>query len=534
MEDVRKIQQRIMEIGKEAAIPVVATSDSHFLTSENALSRRILLNAKGWGDEPQGDLFIRTTEEMLEEFSFLPKEKAYEIVVTNTNRLADMIEPIVPVPECKYVVSIEDADLKLKMRCEKALMEKYRESRSIPKKVLDRMNQELQDIAHWGFAEKYLHYAEIITRHNLRPSQYGLKGHGASSMVSYLLGISKEDPLSEECPLYVELFSALKGNKEPDFELTVDERAWKQIRESLAYLDGVEEAVEAASFVNPSDSKVESWIDAYEKDISENIVESARALVFQDLKNVVTVKGRRMPGKFFIVPNGKSELLPKERDANNMENVYQLRWRDMDHIFGVYDIDRSKQRAFLCRMEEESGRTPADEEIRNQEMIKDICSVIEYSGLGENIGVWKNITKYYEPDSFIDIVRIISLAHGIGVWEENGGSYIASGTVAGSDVISNCEDIYEMLLAHGMTKEKAFEITEYICKGKMYSGKTHPEYAEEMMSYGVPEWFVESCKRIQYLSSRAQSAERAQLILRLLFFKKYYAEMFDRIYFEMF
>lgn len=534
IEDIQCIQQKIIGLGEELNIPVVATSDAHYVNKHSAISRVILLNARGWGDELRGDLHIRTTEEMLAEFSFLSDEKAYEIVVTNSNKLADEIDTIRPITKSKYVPNIRDADLKLKMICTKAALNKYSIDGKVPQYVLDRLNLELNNIEKWGYAEIYLHYSEIIEKNKLRESQYGLKGSGASSIVAYLLNISKEDPLSDDCPLYVELFTGECGNKEPDFDLVVDERVWSQLRESLNELEGVEEAVWATSRVSPSEAMITSWIEAYE--ISKDCIISVadRTVIHNDLKNLVIVNGRRTPGKFYIVPKGNSGLLPKERDADNVENIFPFRWWDMDYMFYAYDIHSSKQRTFLCRLEEESGSYPGDTDIKNAELIKELVKILDCPCCNEDMAAWNSILKVRIPKSYMDVVRMLSLVHGTGVWEGNGEELISSGEISFEDMISNREDVYEMLLRYGVPREKAYEITEHIGKGRMHYGKIYPEYEDELSYFGIPQRYIDSFKKIKYLFSRAHGAEHAQLLLRLLYFKQEYRDLFERIQAEMY
>lgn len=530
IEDIQRIQQKIICLGEELNIPVVATSDAHFVSKNNAISREILLNARSWGDERQGDLHIRTTEEMLTEFPFLSAEKVYEVVVTNSNKLADRIETIKPIVYTKYAPEIEDADVKLKRMCEKAAIIKYGFDGKVPQPVVDRIHMELNNIEKWGFAEIYLHYGEIIKKNNLRPSQYGLKGLGASSIVAYLLDISKEDPLSKDCPLYVELFAGEHGNKKPNFDLVVDERIWPQIRESLNGLEGVEEAVWATSCVTPSEGKITSWIEDFEIDQDCIISEPQRTMVRNDLQNVIIANGRRTQGRFFIVPEGKSELLPKARDFDNVENVFPFRWWDMDHMFYTYEIYNSKQRTFLCRLEEESGVSPSDSDIKNPQLIKKLPSILRCPCLNEDIDAWDSILKVKEPETYVDVVRMLSLVHGTGVWKENGEELILNGVLSFGEIITTREDVYEMQLKYKVPKERAYDIEEYIRKGKMHYGRNQAEYEEELLSYGIPQCFVDSFKKIKYLFSRAHAIEHAQMLLRLLYYKQKYGDLFTLIY----
>lgn len=530
--DVRGINLKIINLGERRNIPVVATSDAHYVTKENHLSRAVLMNAKGWIDEAKGDLHIRTTQEMMEEFSYLPVEKAQEIVIDNTNMIADMVETIEPVPNQHHCVKIAKTDEMLRNMCEEALNQKYMVDGTVPEYVKERLNNELHSIKENGFAEIYLHFADIIKNTNLKPSQYGLKGLGSSSIVAYLLGISKVDPLSKECPLYAELFTGLEGNKVPNFELVIDEKVYEEVRESLNDLDGVGEAVWATRNIIPTDARINAWIEEYEDNNNCVLDEEKKHQVTEDLRKVVVAGGRRLPGQFFIVPTSKENLLPRVKDLTCKERVFSFSWRDIDHIFNTYLIFDSKQKTFVCRLEDESGVLLDSEILNDEDLIKEYKSLIGSMVISEDKEAMENVLTYCNPKAFIDLVRVISLVHGTGVWEDNGRNLLIEGKASHNEIITTREDVYEMLLKHGIPKEKAYEITEYVRKGKF--GRKYQEFENIMREYNVPEWFVESCKKVRYLFSRAHATEYTYMILEMAYFHRYHIDLFKRIYKEMY
>ena len=542
LDDIKDINLKIIDLGERLNIPVVATSDAHYVVRENHLSRAVLMNAKGHLDEAKSDLHIRTTQEMLEEFLYLPVEKAQEIVIDNTNMLADMIEKIKPVPNQHHCVKIAKADEMLRNICEEALNQKYMMEGTVPEYIKERLNSELHSVKENGFAEIYLHYADIIKKNNLRPSQYGLKGLGASSIVAYLLGISKVDPLSKDCQLYAELFSGIDGNKVPVFELTVDENVYEQVRESLNNLDGVGEAVWATKNIFPTDTRIKAWIEEYEENNDCILDEGKRHQVTEDLRKVVVAGGRRLPGKFFIVPKGMENLLPGANDLTCRERAFPFRWYDIDHIFNTYLIFDSKQKTFVSRLEEESGALPNKEILKDKDLIEEYKELIGNSVICEGKDILEDILDYYNPESFTDLIRVISLVHGTGVWEDNGRSILIEGVASYGEIITTREDVYEMLLKHEIPKEKSYEITEYVRKGKFgqnyekneHNKRKQQEFENIMCEYDVPEWFVESCRKVRYLFSRAHAAEYACMILEMAYFHRYHRDLYEKIYEEIY
>lgn len=532
IDDIKDINLKIIDLGERLNIPVVATSDAYYVARENHLSRVVLMNAKGCLDEANIDLHIRTTQEMMEEFSYLPMEKAQEIVIDNTNMIADMIETIESVPNLRFCVKIAKADEMLRNMCEEALNQKYMMDGSVPEYVIEQLDNELHSIKENGFAEIYLHYADIIKKNNLKPSQYGLKGLGASSIVAYLLGISKVDPLSEECSLYAELFSGIDGNKVPVFELTVDENVYEQVRESLNNLDGVGKAVWATKNIFPTDTRINAWIEEYEENNDCVLDEGKRHQLTEDLRKVVVAGGRRLPGQFFIVPKSKENLLPRVKDLTCKERVFSFVWRDIDHIFNTYLIFDSKQKTFVSRLEEESGALPNKEILKDRDLIEEYKELIGGSVICEDKDILEDVLNYYNPKSFTDLIRVISLVHGTGVWEDNGRNLLIEGKASCGEIIATREDVYEMLLKQEIPKEKAYEITEYVRKGKF--GRKHQEFEIIMREYNVPEWFIRSCKKVRYLFSRAHAAEYAYMILEMAYFHRYHRDLYERIYEEIY
>ena len=530
--DIKDINLKIIDLGKRLNIPIVATSDAHYVTKDNHLSRAVLMNAKGWLDEAKGDLHIRTTKEMLEEFSYLPIEKAQEIVIDNTNMIANMIESIEPIPNQYYCVKIAKADETLRNICEKELNSKYMMNGIVPEYVKNRLNNELHNIEVNGFAEIYLHYADIIKKNNLKPSQYSLKGLGASSIVAYLLGISKVNPLSKRCPLYVEFFAGLDGNKEPRFDLIVDENAYEQVRGTLNNLDGVGVYVWATKNIRPTETRINAWIEEFEDNNDCVLINGERQQVIDDLRNVVVANGRRLPGTFFIVPKGKENLLPRVKDLTGKERVFPFSWYDVDNIFNTYFIFDSKVKSFVSRLEDEIGVSLNSEMLDDEELIKEYKSLNDSAIINEEIEVWEDVLNCYNPESFIDIVRVISLVHGTGVWEGNGRKLLIDGNISRNEIITTREDVYEMLLKCEISKEKAYAITEYVRKGRFE--RNFQEFENIMREHDVPEWFVESCKKVRYLFSRAHAAEYAYMILEIAYFHKHHKDLYEKIYKETF
>lgn len=531
-DDIQNIHRKVISIGERLHIPVVATSDVFYLRHEDELSRKILVHGRGWGEDCQGEAFFRTTEEMLQEFSYLGEEKALEIVIHNSNCIADSIEYLEPISKKKIYPVIKDADISLKKLCAKAAIQKYQKDGSVPKEILKIMNQEINWIELNGYAEIYLHYHEIIQKNHLRQSQYIMKGCGASSVVSYLLDLTHIDPMGKECTLENRIFFGRDGKNQPRFNMQVDESVFSLVRKSLNELEGIDCALWETTSDTVTDVAIKSWIESYEQQYNITIDENQRKQIFRNLEYTMSNKGIRRPGKFVMIPSGSniSGLMPLDKTSDTSETVLQFELQNLDNMFCSYEIQESRYCMLLSKLEEETKCVISMKDICDEEFISKIVCDKKNRMSEEETEYFFEIIQEYQPKSFLDCVRISCLIHGTGVWLENGEILLRQGEASAHEIITNIEDVYEMLRVHGLSEADALEISEYVRHGRMVDGRYAEKYTDLMYQFGVSDWFIKSCRKIRYLFSRAHAAEHEQMKLKLIYYKHYYRETFDYLY----
>ena len=448
MEDIMDLNRKIVRLGEQFHKPVVGTCDVHFMDPEDEVYRRIIMAGKGFGDaDNQAPLYLRTTEEMLDEFAYLGSEKAYEVVIKNTNLIADMIEKISPVRPDKCPPVIENSDQMLRDICYNKAHSMYGDP--LPEIVHERLERELNSIISNGFAVMYIIAQKLVWKSNEDGYLVGSRGSVGSSFVATMAGITEVNPLvphyycsnchysdfdSEEVKKYVggcghdmpdkncpvcgqklvkdgfdipfEVFAGYEGEKKPDFNLNVPP----------------------------------SYHDC--------LLTFARDTFGADR---VTLGG-----------NGNNHFIIQPKDAEQDEpiNISVIACELSDD--GEFDNDRAKA---------------------------------AIAGL--------------KPQSLKDYCRIAALLHGTDTWEGNGKELIEKGTCTLQQLICTREDIMNTLLEKGMNRRMAYEIMEHVCKGKAnrVDSAKWQEMKVEMRKTGMPKWYIESCEKIKYLFPLGHAVE---------------------------
>lgn len=466
-EGIRSAIEKVTKIGEELQIPVVAVSGARYLRPENKISRDVMLTAGGRTDLDDG-LYVRTTAEMLDCFDFLGKEKSYEIVVENTNRIAELCDFAKPISKEKCYPKYEDADRKLKMIVAREAALKKAVNGEVPKHSLKRINKELNRIEVFGWASVFLTGYYLVKNNNLKPEQFRMRGYAAGSYVAYLLGLTKSDPMAEALPLYDEMYMGFLGEKEPEMAFEVDKSVKDKVVKSLATLPDVSKVLVDTNRRTPNTRRIEKWILEYEEKLECKLSPSERKRVLHDCEKVV-INQVPINMHYYLVPTGV-----------DVTDYYPLMMDEPEKFdFTYYDF-HDMNRKFL--------------EIEIVEMSEPKLSSKE-----------KTIIKACNPQSNVDYVRAFCLARGTGTWEDNAELRIKEGFGL-KDIITSWEDVYEELQDYGLEKAEAFAISELVAKSWMRK-KSGVDIEELMRKRGVPEWFIESCKQIVYLSSRATVVE---------------------------
>ncbi len=590
VEDLEDVNRRIVELGHQFNKPVVATCDVHFLDPEDEIYRRIIMAGKGFADaDRQPPLYFRTTEEMLEEFQYLGSDVAREVVITNTNKIADMIEKISPVRPDKQPPIIENSDETLKTICYDKAHEIY--GPNLPEIVVERLERELNSIITNGFAVMYIIAQKLVWRSNDDGYLVGSRGSVGSSFVATMAGITEVNPLpahyicpkcyytdfdSEDvraysgqsgcdmpdkaCPkcgtnmkkeghdIPFETFLGFKGDKEPDIDLNFSGEYQPQAHAYTEELFGKGKAFRAGTIGTMAEKTAFGYVYNYFKDKGEEKRRCEMERLALGCTGVKRTTGQH-PGGMIVLPQHEEiySFTPIQKPANDMSTdiiTTHFEYHSIDHNLLKLDILGHDDPTMIKRLEDLTDKNakdiPLDDKkvmslFHNTEALNITPDMIGGTKLG-SLGIPEFGTEFAmqmlidtNPKSFSDLVRIAGLSHGTDVWLGNAQTLIAEGTCELSSAICTRDDIMTYLIHMGMESGKAFTIMESVRKGKGLK----PEWEEEMLAHDVPEWYIWSCNKIKYMFPKAHAAAYVMMAWRIAWFKVNYPLAYYTAFFSI-
>jgi DNA polymerase-3 subunit alpha (Gram-positive type) len=589
-EDLIALNKKIVALGEEYNKPVVATCDVHFLDPEDEVYRRIILAGKGFKDaDEQPALYLRTTEEMLEEFSYLGREKAEEVVITNTNLIADRIEKISPVRPDKCPPVLPNSEENLRNICYEKAHSMY--GNPLPKPVEDRLEHELKSIINNGFAVMYIIAQKLVWKSNEDGYLVGSRGSVGSSFVATMAGITEVNPLpphyyctncfysdfdSEEvkkyggssgcdmpdriCPncgeplskdghdIPFETFLGFHGDKEPDIDLNFSGEYQSKAHEYTEVLFGEGHTFRAGTIGTLADKTAYGYVKNYfeERGIHKRNVEIER--IVDGCVGVRRTTGQH-PGGIVVLPHGENiySFTPVQRPANDMTTktiTTHFDYHSIDHNLLKLDILGHDDPTMIRMLEDLTGLDAKKIRLDDQKVLS---LFHDTSALGVSpkdldgcelgcLGIPEfgtdfvmQMVKDTQPKTFSDLVRISGLSHGTDVWLNNAQTLIQNGNCTLATAICTRDDIMIYLIATGVDPGQSFKIMESVRKGK---GLT-PEMEEAMVAAGVPDWYIWSCKQIKYMFPKAHAAAYVMMAFRIAYFKVYYPLAYYAAYFSI-
>ena len=588
-QDIEDMNRRICDLGEQFNKPVCATCDVHFMNPEDEVYRRIIMAGKGFADaDNQAPLYFRTTEEMLAEFQYLGSDKAEEVVITNTNRIADSIERIEPVRPDKCPPVIPNADVDLREMC-------YNKARSIYGEVLppiveERLERELNSIISNGFAVMYIIAQKLVNKSNADGYMVGSRGSVGSSFVATMSGITEVNPLSphyicpnchysdfdsEEvkafaggagcdmpdkiCPqcgkplqkdgfdIPFETFLGFKGNKEPDIDLNFSGEYQSKAHAYTEVIFGAGQTFRAGTVGTVADKTAFGYVKNYfeERNIHKRTAEVVR--LASGCAGVRRSSGQH-PGGIIVLPFGEdiNSFTPVQHPANDMTTniiTTHFDYHSIDHNLLKLDILGHDDPTMIRMLEDLTGldaRTfPLDSpEVMSLFQNTSALGITPDDILGCPLGAL-GIPEFgtdfamgmlldTKPQHFSDLVRIAGLSHGTDVWLGNAQTLLQEGKATISTCICTRDDIMIYLIGKGMDKEESFTIMESVRKGKGLK----PDWEEDMRAHDVPDWYIWSCKKIKYMFPKAHAAAYVMMAWRIAYCKvfhplAYYAAFFS-------
>ncbi len=574
-EDLININKKIVELGDKLGKLTVATCDVHFLNKEDEIYRRILQAGQGYDDaDMQAPLYFRTTDEMLKEFEYLPKEKAYEIVVTNTNKVADMCDRISPISDEKCPPHIDGCEDDIRNITMEKAHKLYGDP--LPQIVKERLDKELDSIIKNGFSVMYIIAQKLVWDSNDHGYIVGSRGSVGSSLVAYMTGITEVNSLKAhyrcpnckysdfsdhgfkngfdlpdmKCPkcgkwlekdgmdIPFETFLGFKGDKEPDIDLNFSGEYQAEAHKYTEVIFGRGTTYKAGTIGTIADKTAYGYVKNYfsERNISKPEAEISRIAV--GCTGIKRTSGQH-PGGIVVVPKGREifDFCPVQHPADDPFSSIKTThfdYHSIDKNLLKLDIlghdDPTVIRALLDLTKIDPTKVPLDDKETMSIFSSTDALDVTQEQIGTEVGTYgipefgtkfsRGMLVDTRPTTFEELIRISGLSHGTDVWLGNAQTLIQEGTVTLSEAICTRDDIMIYLIDKGLPPDSAFKIMEVVRKGKALKDPAKwADYEALMREHDVPEWYIDSCKKIKYMFPKAHAAAYVTNAFRIAWFK---------------
>lgn len=585
-EEIREINRRIVDLGLEMGKPVVATGDVHFLDDDDKLFRQIIFHTLGFEETEQAPLYLRTTDEMLESFSYLGEDEAYDVVVNNPNLIAQSTEEIELFQNETAIPIVEGAD-------EEILKTAYETAHAVygdplPEAVEARLKRELDSIISNGFGVLYWSAAKLVKKSVSDGYLVGSRGSVGSSLAATMTGITEVNPLPPHyicpnckhsdfevdvksyacgvdlppatCPVCsaeyrrdgydipFEVFLGINADKVPDIDLNFSGEYQPKAHKYAEELFGADYVFRAGTISSIKDKTAFGYVKKY---LDETLTVASAAEINRLVEGISGVKRTtgQHPGGLVIVPKNREiyefTAVQKPADSEDAQTITtHFDFGSMHDILIKLDILGHDVPTTIRHLQDLTGTDPLTIPLDDPDTMK-LFSTLGPLGLspeqllGVDVGTLgipefgtrfvRQMLKATLPTTMAELVRISGLSHGTDVWVGNAQNLIANGIASLKECICTRDDIMNYLVASGVEKKLSFFIMENVRKG---NGLTRDMQAA-METAGVPEWFVDSCKKIKYMFPKAHAVAYVVMAFRIAYCKVHHPKAFYATYFTV-
>lgn len=589
-EYLKEINRKIVALGEKLNKLVVATGDVHFLDPEDEIYRRILEAGQGFKDaDNQAPLYLRTTKEMLNEFSYLGEDKAYEVVVTNTNKISDMCEQISPISAEKCPPHIEGCEQTIKDIAYEKAHDLYGDT--LPEIVKERVDRELDSIINNGFSVMYIIAQKLVWKSNEDGYLVGSRGSVGSSVVAYMTGITEVNALpphyrcpkcrysdfkdygfkngfdlpDKKCPVCgenmdkdgmdipFETFLGFNGDKEPDIDLNFSGEYQAKAHKYTEVIFGKGTTFKAGTIGTIAEKTAFGYVKKYyeEKNMTVNNAEIAR--ISKGCTGIKRTTGQH-PGGIIVVPKGREifEFCPVQHPADDATSdiiTTHFDYHSIDQNLLKLDILGHDDPTVIRMLQDLTGVDPQKIPLDDKDTMSLFSSTEALGVTPQQInskvgtfGIPEFGTKFVRgmlldtlPKSFSDLLCISGLSHGTDVWLGNAKDLIDANVITSiSDAVCCRDDIMVYLIKMGLPKDTSFKIMETVRKGQaLKNPEKWAEYEALMRENDVPEWYIDSCKKIKYMFPKAHAAAYVMMAFRIAWFKVHIPKAYYTAYFTI-